>query len=163
MQTRTGRQRRADASNLQKAHQAKAARRISITCRGCSAEFSVPPSVAARGKKYCSWGCRAKGMRGGNGANAGGGGWMRGRGNPNWKGGKKRQGGRPEYTKECNQWRRAVYARDNYTCQECGFARTKPGQLNAHHIKSWAKYPEGRFDVGNGTTLCKPCHRERHN
>jgi len=52
-------------------------------------------------------------------------------------------------------WRTAVYKRDKYTCQECG----QVGHvLNAHHIKDWLSYPELRYNVNNGITLCKKCH-----
>lgn len=60
--------------------------------------------------------------------------------------------GREEYKK----WREAVFKRDSWTCQECG----RHGcYLEAHHIKSWARFPEDRYDVGNGITLCKSCHK----
>lgn len=61
----------------------------------------------------------------------------------------------PEYT----EWRRKVFERDEYTCQICG---THGGKLNAHHIQSYAKFPELRTDVSNGITLCTDCHKEYH-
>lgn len=63
---------------------------------------------------------------------------------------------RPEYA----DWRKAVFERDNYTCQKCG--DKKGGNLRAHHIKSFAKYPELRFDVNNGITFCHTCHELEH-
>jgi hypothetical protein len=74
-----------------------------------------------------------------------------------WKGGKtprnKHYLSRPEY----KNWRNKVFERDDYTCQECG---ERGVFLEAHHKKSWAKYPELRFVVDNGVTLCRDCHIE---
>lgn len=58
------------------------------------------------------------------------------------------------------EWRRQVYGRDNYTCRDCG--DSTGGNLNAHHIKPWHDYPELRYEISNGLTLCEPCHIERH-
>ena len=54
-------------------------------------------------------------------------------------------------------WRLAVFERDDYTCQEC---LQRGGELNADHIKPFAFFQEGRFDTGNGRTLCIQCHRK---
>lgn len=55
-------------------------------------------------------------------------------------------------------WRKAVFERDNYTCQICG---TRDGRtLNADHIKQFALYPKLRFKLSNGRTLCLECHRK---
>jgi len=61
---------------------------------------------------------------------------------------------------EYKEWRKAVYERDNYTCQLCGDNRG--GNLNAHHKKSFKDFPELRYDADNGITLCQTCHREMH-
>lgn len=62
---------------------------------------------------------------------------------------------------EYRLWREAIFTRDNYTCIWCG-ARSGKGSmvyLNADHIKPFAYYPELRFALDNGRTLCLPCHK----
>lgn len=60
---------------------------------------------------------------------------------------------------EYKLWRRAVFERDDFTCQTCGKRGVK---LNAHHKKSYAWYPELRYDISNGITLCETCHKALH-
>lgn len=62
---------------------------------------------------------------------------------------------RPRY--ENDQWRKAIFERDNYTCQLCGL---RGGPLHADHIKPYAAYPELRWELSNGRTLCVPCHKK---
>ena len=57
-------------------------------------------------------------------------------------------------------WRKAVYDRDNHTCQFCGSSIS--GTLNAHHIDSWATHKSERFNIDNGVTLCETCHDACH-
>lgn len=77
--------------------------------------------------------------------------------NNKWRGGITPQIMRIRTSPEMRAWRLAVFQRDNYTCQACG---ERGGDKHADHIKPFALYPELRFDVGNGRTLCVPCHRK---
>jgi hypothetical protein len=78
-----------------------------------------------------------------------------GKNNYNWKGGISRKYKEGYWSTEYLLWRKLVFERDNYTCQVC----KKVGiYLTAHHIKSWAHYPELRYEINNGITLCEVCH-----
>jgi len=82
----------------------------------------------------------------------------------NWKGGISPVNEIIRQSSEFKQWRVAVFAKDNYTCQQCG-AKHEVGnrpQLHPHHKKPFAEYPELRFVVENGITLCAECHRKIH-
>lgn len=60
------------------------------------------------------------------------------------------------------KWRKAVFERDNYTCQKCGTRSGigNPVILHPHHILQSAFYPKFRFEIDNGQTLCVPCHKK---
>lgn len=75
----------------------------------------------------------------------------------NWKGG---QSMTIRKSIEYKDWRLAVFAKDDFTCVGCGDNRGR--NLQAHHILSFAEHPNLRFDVSNGTTLCKKCHAKLH-
>jgi len=80
--------------------------------------------------------------------------------NSNWKGGVSTENHLIRNSIQYKEWRKIIFERDDYTCQKCG-AKSGNGKavyLEAHHLKSFAEFPELRFDLDNGSTLCKDCH-----
>ena len=87
---------------------------------------------------------------------------LKGEKNGSWRGG-------ISYTRNTRRdrkhrdWREKVFKRDNWTCQnkKCGAknGNGKTVKLEAHHIKPFAYFKELRYEVSNGITLCKDCHK----
>jgi len=79
-----------------------------------------------------------------------------GKDNNKWKGGITPPYAKIRHSFEYKQWRKAVFKRDNWTCQMCGAQNVI---LNTDHIKPFALYPKLRMNLANGRTLCVPCHQ----
>lgn len=71
-----------------------------------------------------------------------------------WRGGVNPINDTIRKSQEYILWRIAVFMRDNYTCVKCG----EKGYVQADHIKPFSLYPELRFAIDNGQTLCRKCH-----
>jgi 5-methylcytosine-specific restriction endonuclease McrA len=108
---------------------------VELSCKNCKQSFMVK-RYRAKEAKYCSQKCRKE--------------------DPDKKSLLHR---RIRSSVEYRTWRWAVFIRDKFTCQEC--QRCGSGVvLNADHIKPFALFPELRFEVSNGRTLCKDCHEK---
>lgn len=72
-----------------------------------------------------------------------------------WKGGVTPINLKIRQSIEYKLWRTAVFERDNYTCIWCF---KKGVRIQADHIKPFSLFPELRFAIDNGRTLCRKCH-----
>lgn len=90
-----------------------------------------------------------------------------------WKGGRT---GLSMLIRTCakyDEWRYAIYERDNHTCQICGVAKPpKSNPINADHIYPFSRILDDHdiktfeeamnceklWDISNGRCLCKSCH-----
>lgn len=61
-------------------------------------------------------------------------------------------------TRENKDWVRSVLERDGFVCQICGIT----DNLEVHHLYSYKHYPEYRFDLANGVTMCEKDHKDFH-
>ncbi len=80
---------------------------------------------------------------------------MRGENHHNWKGGITPINLKIRNSEEYKSWRKTIFERDKYTCILCDY---RGKGLVADHKKPFALFPELRFSIENGRTLCNSCH-----
>jgi len=115
-----------------------------FACETCGKAFEAVPWYEGK-RRFCSTRCNSN--------------QHKGRNNVNWKGGVTPKAERIRKSIDYKEWRGAVFARDNWTCQDCG---QRGGQLHAHHIFPFSQFAEHQFEVWNGVTLCIACHAKIH-
>lgn len=84
---------------------------------------------------------------------------LKGERSPTYKGGISSANHIIRTSSEMKLWRKACFERDNFTCQKTGQIG---GKLIVHHINNFADFPELRFAIDNGITLCRESHIEFH-
>lgn len=123
--------------------------KVTVRCEWCGKSYKTYRCTKDK-VRFCSKKCRND--------------WqsdmMKGEKHYNWQGGTSGARALDMASREYKNWRKAVFKRDKYTCQLCG--DNKGGNLRAHHIKEYAKYPELRHVISNGITLCEACHIKVH-
>ena len=87
--------------------------------------------------------------------------WIIGDKNPRWVSDKSKLQKYSDTNKQrissiYRNWRNNVYKRDSWNC--CINNNDCKGRIEAHHILSFTKFPELRYDINNGITLCKFHH-----
>ncbi|MNW40386.1 hypothetical protein D3C74_174990 [compost metagenome] len=55
-------------------------------------------------------------------------------------------------------WSNFIRARDDHRCVNC----ESSNEIQAHHIMRQVVCPLGMFEIGNGITLCRDCHKKIH-
>lgn len=122
---------------------------VDVICEWCGKAFKSYKSTASI-VRFCSAKCRND--------------WqsdmMSGDKHFNWRGGTSGERQLDMARRAYREWRKSVFERDKYTCQVCGDA--KGGNLRAHHIRRYSVFPELRYDIDNGITLCDKCHEKVH-
>ena len=114
-------------------------------CELCKKPFFCERYIAYIKRRFCSQRCGWKGQQSGR----------FGESNSNWRGGITPINRAIRSSKEHKEWSRSVLGRDNFTCQSCG---KRGGDLHANHLLEFIVYPQYRFIVENGITLCLLCH-----
>ena len=68
------------------------------------------------------------------------------------------------------KWRKSVFELNKgkigsskyYMCVKCNKRRKTTRVLHAHHIFSWDKFKDKRYDFKNAVVLCRQCHNQFH-
>lgn len=74
---------------------------------------------------------------------------------------KKYEGSEEKRSPAYKAWRKSVCDRDKWPCRIAD--NNCDGRLEVHHILPWSKFPELRYEVNNGISLCHFHHPRKRN
>jgi hypothetical protein len=112
-------------------------------CEECGFEFIVNPARKNRAR-FCDRVCKGR--------------FFRGEKSCHYKHNREElvTSNREDGSYRYREWSLSIKKRDCWTCRinnsDCR------GRLESHHILSWKNYPELRYDINNGITLCLAHH-----
>jgi len=86
---------------------------------------------------------------------------QKGEKNHQWRGGIGNKNHLIRKSLEYRIWAMEVYKKDQWTCRLCRKICGR-GNIIAHHLKLFSEFPELRFCIDNGITLCRSCHMKIH-
>lgn len=137
--------------------------RVKVKCTNCEKEKEVKQYQVSQNYFYCSKKCMKEHKSTFTQDKA-----------YNWKGGINKLQNSIRKLTDSKDWTKSIFERDYYTCQRCMKGNN---QLEAHHLigvsqlikmnkiktVNEAKQCNMLWDLNNGVTMCKKCHREFHN
>lgn len=122
------------------AHRSWKGGKLEKHCLQCRRQFMVPRNYQADRRFFCSNACYGH--------------FYSGERSHLWRGGIASERSLSTKRAEYRRWKVSVFKRDRYTCVAC----LVQVNLEAHHLKPYAEFPELRLDTENGVTLCAKCH-----
>jgi hypothetical protein len=122
-----------------------------LECKICGKLFHRKPTEIKKGAKYCSRKCQFEAMREGI--------IIRGE--------SYNDRHLIRQSQEYKNWRRKAKQLHKNICDKCGIKDRTVCEccgntiyLHVHHVKSFAVYPDLRFNPENSSVLCSKCHKD---
>lgn len=121
---------------------------VHLNCKICGNVFKVAHNRLKKNPQFCSRKCFGVGSAAEK--------------NPSWKGGISKLRDWVKASFPYKKWRIEVFQRDRFICVACLSQSRRNNPIEAHHLKPFLKYQDLAFDLDNGCTLCRNCHKQTY-
>ena len=128
--------------------------RVPVNCVECGkVTLKIPYLIKRNNNNFCSLECKGK--------------WQSinhvGENSPRWNWGlSETERTQKRHYPEYYEFMRAVFKRDRFKCDCCGYQGTSNADTAVHHLNGYHWDKENRTNPDNAVTLCKDCHRQFH-